>query len=75
MPSLLMYYKSLDRSGKGFFLNKAATECGIGYVTVQQKLGKLQKGKNSFTKLEREKMSEITGISVPELFPDAILHI
>lgn len=83
MPSFLTYYDSIkdrnskgkERKLKGDLLNKMANEFGISYVTVTQKLTKLRKGNDTFTKLEKEKLSEMLSIPVSELFPDSILQI
>ncbi len=70
MPDFLTYYESIkEKKEKGKILSTIAIECGIGHVTASQKIWKLRKGKNTFTKLERERIAQILNIDVNELFP------
>jgi hypothetical protein len=70
MPSFLIYYKSISsRKIKGALLKQIADECGISYVTVTQRMTKLKKGYNTFTKLEKERIAQILNSSIQELFP------
>ncbi len=70
MPTFLTYYQSIkERKKRGETINTIARECDISYVTVQQKLRRLKNGKNTFSKLECERIAQILKMSVEELFP------
>lgn len=76
MPSFLTYYSSIkERKNRGDLLNKIADAFGISYVTVTQKLTKLRKGNDTFTKLEKEKLSQMLDTPVDELFPNSFLQL
>jgi hypothetical protein len=74
MPSLITIYSSISKKKKGKFLSDISLELCIGYVTLQQKLGKLKNDNHdTFTKLEKERLSLLLNTSIEELFSEPAL--
>ena len=59
------YYKQLSQSPREF-RQKLATECGVSEMTVFRWLS----GEVVPDKLKRERIAEIAGVPVEELFPN-----
>jgi ribosomal protein S24E len=60
MPTITELYKSTPKGKKRNIIASIATECGISEQTVYQKIY----GNVKFSKLEKERVSEILKISV-----------
>jgi hypothetical protein len=65
MPTISELYKSTPKGKKREIISSIAIECGISEATVFQKIY----GNVKFSKLEKERVSEILHITVDELFP------
>ncbi len=65
MPTFHDIYTSMRKKQKSLFIQQVIKETEIASMTFFMK-----RRNNSFTKLEREKISEIIGEPVTSLFPE-----